>query len=69
MIINNNNKNNNNIAQIGKMGLQMSSLNGNPLASNLLNPAGDHNYDDMDDDGDDDDDDGDDDNALLVKAH
>ena len=22
------------------MGLQMSSLNGNPLASNLLNPAG-----------------------------
>jgi len=25
--------------QIGKMGLQMSSLNGNPLASNLLNPA------------------------------
>ena len=30
------------------MGLQMSSLNGNPLASNLLNPAG----------GTDDDDDG-----------
>ena len=51
------------------MGLQMSSLNGNPLASNLLNPAGDteaqayddddgHRYrDDDDDDMDDDDDD------------
>ena len=45
------------------MGLQMSSLNGNPLASNLLNPAGGNEaqaYDD--DDGhryrDDDDDDG-----------
>ena len=45
------------------MGLQMSSLNGNPLASNLLNPAGDTEaqaYDDDDghryrDDGDDDD--------------
>ena len=36
--------------QIGKMGLQMSSLNGNPLASNLLNPAG-GTDDDDDDDG------------------
>ena len=49
------------------MGLQMSSLNGNPLASNLLNPAGDTEaqaYDDGDshryrDDDDDDDDHGD----------
>ena len=51
--------------QIGKMGLQMGSLNGNPLASNLLNPAGDENGngDDGDgDDGDGDDGDGDDDN-------
>ena len=48
------------------MGLQMSSLNGNPLASNLLNPAGATEaqaYDDDDgpgyrDDDDDDDDDG-----------
>ena len=50
------------------MGLQMSSLNGNPLASNLLNPAGGTEaqayvdddgpgYQD-DDDHDDDDDDG-----------
>ena len=42
------------------MGLQMSSLNGNPLASNLLNPAGDTEaqaYDDDDDDDEDDDDD------------
>ena len=49
------------------MGLQMSSLNGNPLASNLLNPAGGTEaqaYDDDDghryrDDDDDDDDHGD----------
>ena len=45
------------------MGLQMSGLNGNPLASNLLNPAGDDDAgsgDDGDDgDGDDDDDDDD----------
>ena len=47
------------------MGLQMSSLNGNPLASNLLNPAGGNEaqaYDDGDShryrDDDDDDDDG-----------
>ena len=46
------------------MGLQMSSLNGNPLASNLLNPAGDTEAQAYDDDGghryrdDDDDDDG-----------
>ena len=47
------------------MGLQMSSLNGNPLASNLLNPAGGNEpqpYDDDDGhryrDDDDDDDDG-----------
>ena len=44
------------------MGLQMSSLNGNPLASNLLNPAGGTEalaYDDDDGHGyrDDDDDD------------
>ena len=41
------------------MGLQMSGLNGNPLASNLLNPAGDDDAgsgDDDDDDGDGDDD-------------
>ena len=37
--------------QIGKMGLQMGSLNGNPLASNLLNPAGDKNGDGDDGDG------------------
>ena len=46
------------------MGLQMSSLNGNPLASNLLNPAGDTEAQAYDDDDshwyrdDDDDDDG-----------
>ena len=45
------------------MGLQMSSLNGNPLASNLLNPAGGNEAQAYDDDDDgpgyrDDDDDG-----------
>ena len=43
------------------MGLQMSSLNGNPLASNLLNPAGGTEavaYDDDDGHGSRDDDDG-----------
>ena len=44
--------------QIGKMGLQMGSLNGNPLASNLLNPAGDENGNGDDGDGDDDNGDG-----------
>ena len=43
------------------MGLQMSGLNGNPLASNLLNPAGDDDAGSGDDDDDDDDGDGDDD--------
>ena len=50
--------------QIGKMGLQMGSLNGNPLASNLLNPAGEHEDDnDGDSDGHDDGGGDDDDNG------
>ena len=47
------------------MGLQMSGLNGNPLASNLLNPAGDDDAGSGDDgDGDDGDGDYDDDDET-----
>ena len=56
-----NGDNDKNCLQIGKMGLQMSGLNGNPLASNLLNPAGDDDAGSGDDGDDDDDGDGDDD--------
>ena len=48
------------------MGLQMSGLNGNPLASNLLNPAGDDDAGSGDDGDDDDDGDGDENYADLL---